>query len=235
MPEDNTTPPTTLSPQQALSGFSWWTRSLQYATGLGISEQQKLQYEYDYQNRNLDEKCQSCNEYRDWMLTYSPAVTFMMSHINNLTPAGSTPLDKTNIVCDICDDLQGGGFHPNQGILLCANWLRTKTQLEDVLTHELVHAYDYLRFDIDLSDLKHHACTEIRASMLSGECKIMNEIKKTGFGDFGKKFQSCIKRRAVLSVMANPKCNNKEQAEKVVNSVWNSCFNDTRPFERVYK
>ncbi|EGW32945.1 mitochondrial inner membrane protease ATP23 [Spathaspora passalidarum NRRL Y-27907] len=224
-----------LSPQDALSGFSWWTRTLQYATGLGISDQEKLQYEYDYQNRNLDEKCVQCNEYRDWMLTYSPSVTFMMSHINKLTKDNRPALDKSNVVCDVCDDLKGGGFHPDEGILLCANWLRSRSQLEDVLTHELVHAYDYLRFNIDLTDLRHHACTEIRASMLSGECRIMNEIKKTGLGNFGRKFQDCVRRRAVLSVSANPKCTSKEEAEKVVNTVWNSCFNDTRPFERVYR
>ncbi len=32
---------------------------------------------------------------------------------------------------------------------------------------------------------------------------------------------------------ANPACPDAETAEKVVNEVWDSCFNDTRPFDEV--
>ena len=45
--------------------------------------------------------------------------------------------------------------------------------------------------------------------------------------------QACVRRRAVLSVMANPNCKDKESAERAVNEVWESCFNDTRPFDEV--
>lgn len=222
----------TKSPDSSLNGFEWWRRSIQYSTGLGISPQEKEQYEFDYQNRNLPEKCNDCEVWRDWMLQYSPSVRFMTEHVNKLSPSA---LDKTNILCDVCDGQKGGGFNPDVGILLCANWIRSKWQLEDVLTHELVHTYDYLKFDIDMKNLRHHACTEIRALMLSGECRILNEIKKTGLGGFGEKFQTCVKRRAVLSVAANPECSSKDEASKVVDAVWSSCFNDTRPFERVYR
>lgn len=221
----------TTSGPEKLTGFEWWRRSMQYRTGLGITEEEKLQFEHDYRAKNLPDQCKSCVENRDWMLNFSPSVRFMMDHVNKL--GGN--LDKSNITCDVCDDLKGGGFHPQMGILLCSNWISSKWQLEDILTHELVHAFDYLKFNVDLTNLKHHACTEIRASMLSGECRIFNEIKKTGLGNFGSKFQDCIKRRAILSVSANPQCKSKDEAEKVVNLVWLSCFNDTRPFERVYR
>lgn len=46
-------------------------------------------------------------------------------------------------------------------------------------------------------------------------------------------FQACVRRRAVLSVAANPACPNVEAAEKAVNEVWDSCFPDTRPFDEV--
>lgn len=36
-----------------------------------------------------------------------------------------------------------------------------------------------------------------------------------------------------MSVAANPACPDAETAEKVVNEVWDSCFNDTRPFDEV--
>lgn len=219
------------SPREKLVGFEWWRRSLSYRTGLGIDEAEKKQFEIDYRAKHFPDNCAKCEEYRDWMIRYSPSVTFMLGHIKKL--GGN--LSTRNITCETCDDLKGGGFHPELGVILCSNWLQSKWQLEDVLTHELIHAYDYLKFNVNPTNLRHHACTEIRASMLSGECRIMNEIRKTGLADFGGKFQSCIKRRAVLSVSANPQCKSKEEAEEVVNKVWGSCFNDTRPFQRVYK
>lgn len=219
------------SAPEKLQGFEWWRRSLQYRTGMGLSESEKLQFEHDYRAKMSHILCDTCYEYRDWMLRYSPSVRFMMDHVKKL--GGN--INSSNIICDVCDDLKGGGFHPEMGVLLCSNRIGDKWQLEDILAHELVHAYDYLKFDVDLSNLNHHACTEIRASMLSGECRILNEIKKTGMADFGSKFQQCIKRRAILSVTANPNCTSTDQAEKVVNTVWQSCFNDTRPFERVYR
>lgn len=214
-----------------LQGFEWWRRSVAYRTGLGMSDAERAQFEADYKAKHFTNNCGQCEQYRDWMLQYSPLVRFMLEHVQKL--GGN--LDKSNIACGPCDDLKGGGFHPEKGILLCSNWLQNKWQLEDVLTHELVHAYDHLKFDVDLGNLRHHACTEIRASMLSGECRIMNEIRKTGLGGFGRKFQECIKRRATLLVAANPKCASPEQAAQAVETVWGSCFNDTRPFERVYK
>lgn len=37
----------------------------------------------------------------------------------------------------------------------------------------------------------------------------------------------------MLSVEANPNCESREQAERAVNEVWESCFKDTRPFDEV--
>lgn len=220
-----------ISTNPDLSGLEWWKRNMKYRLGLTTDEKEKQQFEHDYRIKQLPKQCTTCEEGLDWMLKYSPSVIFMMDHVKK--QGGN--INRSNIKCDVCDDLKGGGFNPDLGILLCSNWIRDKWHLEDVLTHELVHAYDYLKFNVDYNNLKHHACTEIRASMLSGECRIWNEIKKTGFGGFGNKFQSCIKRRATLSVAANPRCSGDEEAEKVVESVFQSCFNDTRPFERVYR
>ncbi|CAN3359008.1 mitochondrial inner membrane protease Atp23p [Diutina catenulata] len=224
---------TQLSPADQLNGFSWWKREMSYRLG-SMSTPEVAQFEFDYFNRNLPEKCHTCESDLKWMLQYSPSVIFMMDSIRKIQ---KNPEDQvaSHVKCDVCPELQGGGFHPDYGILLCANRLRSKWQLEDVLTHELVHAYDHVKFKVDLANLNHHACTEIRASTLSGECRIFNEIKKTGLGNFGKKFQDCVKRRAALSVSHNPNCKDIDQATAVVDRVWNSCFNDTRPFERVYK
>lgn len=43
---------------------------------------------------------------------------------------------------------------------------------ELTLTHELVHAYDHCRAFVDWSNCVHHACSEIRAAHLSGDCRM---------------------------------------------------------------
>lgn len=45
--------------------------------------------------------------------------------------------------------------------------------------------------------------------------------------------QACVRRRAILSVAANPNCKSREEAERAVNDVWDSCVSDTRPFDEV--
>jgi inner membrane protease ATP23 len=38
-----------------------------------------------------------------------------------------------------------GGFRPDEGIVLCHNNLMSRTDMENMLTHELIHAYDHCR------------------------------------------------------------------------------------------
>jgi inner membrane protease ATP23 len=50
-------------------------------------------------------------------------------------------------------------------VKLCADSLASKSHLEDVLSHELIHAYDHRRFQVDWTNLRHIACTEVRGSL----------------------------------------------------------------------
>ncbi|QPG76021.1 hypothetical protein FOA43_003407 [Brettanomyces nanus] len=178
-------------------------------------------------------QCSKCEEWRDWMVKYSPNVVFMLQQIEK---AGDhkVPLDMIN--CEICKDPKYGGFHPELGIQLCANYITDKWVLNDTLSHELIHWYDNVRFKVDWLNLRHHACSEIRAASLSGECAIMTEFwKHSGFMRVAKGHQRCVKRKAILSVMGHPACKSKEQAEQVVDEVFRSCFNDTRPYESIYR
>lgn len=238
------------------NSFEWWRRSLQYKTGLGLTPEEKLKYEQDYKDILARKQCEDCYKYRDWMLKYSPTVTFMVQQINKLQnrlpestfienatashDKKSPPLkfDESKIICDFCDQLKSGGFNTEMGILLCQNRLTDKWHLEDTLAHELLHWYDNLKWDVDWLNLRHHACSEIRASSLSGECRFWQEYKRRGFTNgfkLNRGHQDCVKRRAILSVMGNPNCKSKEEATKVVNEVWESCFNDTRPFDEIYR
>ena len=55
----------------------------------------------------------------------------MRQNINQL----GGDLHKGNIRCRKCTNAQAGGFDPNYGILLCANHLRKRTEVEDTMAH----------------------------------------------------------------------------------------------------
>lgn len=216
-----------------VSGFEWWRRTWSYKTGLGLTDQEAKRYRQDLAYKKNEKDCQKCHEYRNWMFSYSPIVRFMIDEIKKVNPNKS--FNKNNVTCDFCEDWKGGGYHPELGILLCQNRILNKYQLEDTVAHELVHAYDGEKFNVDWFNLRHHACSEIRASSLSGECRMANQFWLGAIDNFKNGHQSCVKRRATISVSQHPNCESKQQAAEVVNEVWDSCFNDTRPFERIYR
>lgn len=93
--------------------------------------------------------------------------------LDNIREAGGNMDEPSTIQCLPCDDLQAGGFSPKYGVLLCQNHLRDRGHTEDTLAHELVHAYDHLRFEVDWRDLRHHACTEVSTSIYSLKEELM--------------------------------------------------------------
>lgn len=102
--------------------------------------------------------CARCEDQKAWLLKYSPIVRFMRANINKL----GQDINEDNIHCRRCTTAQSGGFDPQYGILICANQLRNRGHMEDTLAHEMVHAWDFLRFKYnDPFDLRHAACTEV--------------------------------------------------------------------------
>jgi inner membrane protease ATP23 len=186
--------------------------------------------------------CARCDSDKQWLFKNSPIIRFLQSEINLLSPPPTEPTTSTstgihegNVRCKRCTTSQSGGFDPTYGILLCANKLRNRGHLEDTLGHEMVHAYDHMRFKLEPLDLRHAACMEIRASTLSGECRFMREFWTRGQWRVTQQLQECVRRRAALSVAARPGCRDDVQAVRVVNEVWESCFYDTRPFDEIYR
>ncbi|KAF2159351.1 hypothetical protein M409DRAFT_60932 [Zasmidium cellare ATCC 36951] len=197
-----------------------------------------LQTAYFAERDTLNEErdCKRCTEDVAYLFQASPLITFLKHNIDLLTPpTGAASIGPHNVRCRKCDTNQSGGFSSEHGILLCANQFRNRGHLEDTLAHEMVHAYDHLRFKLDPLDLRHAACMEIRASMLSGECRFSREFFTRGQWNLTQQLQECVRRRAALSVAARPACRDDVQAVRVVNEVWGSCFGDTRPFDEIYK
>ncbi|KAI0902407.1 peptidase M76 family-domain-containing protein [Annulohypoxylon nitens] len=221
---------------------AWWINYFKILTG-SINNEGVFHYrEWRYKEHEARD-CARCEEFRDWAFAYSPTVRFLREKVHAL----NGNLDASNVLCKRCparltEDGEvyrsSGGFHPNHGILICANEVRDRHHLEDTLSHEMVHAFDHLRWKVDWvgrKDLKHAACTEIRAAMLSGECRWSREAWTRGNWTLTQQFQDCVRKRAALSVQARPTCKDDVQAVKVVNQVWDSCFSDTRPFDEVYR
>ncbi|RHZ58467.1 mitochondrial inner membrane protease ATP23 [Aspergillus thermomutatus] len=181
-----------------------------------MTDEGKEQFRTARDIRNEAADCKRCEDQRDYLLQYSPIIRFLSDNIRQL----GGDLSSHNIYCRRCTSRKAGGFDPEYGILLCANEMKDQGHLEDTMAHEMVHAYDHLRFKVDwTNNLRHAACTEIRASSLSGECRWAREFFRRGQWKFTQQHQEC----------------DEAHAEKVVNEVWDSCFRDTRPFDEIYR
>lgn len=73
-----------------------------------------------------------------------------------------------NVHCVSCPGQMGGGYHPpSQAILLCQNRIASQAAMTKTLSHEMIHAFDDCRADIDWTNCVHHACTEVSPSLYS--------------------------------------------------------------------
>ena len=118
-------------------------------------------------------------------------------------------------------------------VIICSNHLSSQEEVSHALAHELIHAYDHCRgADLDWRNCEHHACSEVRAASLSGDCHFKQELMRGNFGIRGH-HQQCVRRRAELSVFMNPSCKAPLQAKQAVDKVFDSCFADTAPFDRI--
>lgn len=114
-------------------------------------------------------------------------------------------------------------------IYICQQYMESELMTHKTMVHELIHAIDQCRSKMDpLHNCIHIACTEIRAENLSGECSFFKELPRMkAFAGHGKE---CVRRRAILSVRANPKCT--ARAEDFVDAAMHRCYQDVYPFER---
>lgn len=230
------TPQATSSDPATDSTYLTWSNFFSILTNRAPLETRTAYFkERDIKNEERD--CAHCDEEVKFLFKASPIVTFLKHNIDLLGPEdGSASISPKNVRCRRCEaGGQSGGFSPDHGILLCANQFRNRGHMEDTLAHEMVHAYDHLRFKLDPQDLRHAACMEIRAATLSGECRFTREFFTRGQWSITQQLQECVRRRAALSVRARENCKDDVEAVRVVDEVFASCFGDTRPFDEIYK
>ena len=118
-------------------------------------------------------------------------------------------------------------------VVVCSNHVTAQEEINHALTHELIHAYDHCRAaDLDWRNCEHHACSEVRAASLSGDCHFKQELFRGNLGIRGQ-HQNCVRRRAELSVSMNPHCKLPGMAKHAVDKAFEQCFADTAPFDRI--
>lgn len=157
----------------------------------------------------------------------SPTVKFLREHLEK---AGCS-VNRNFFKAIECEKQISGGYLREEGILVCSNHMTFQDEVDQVIIHELIHAYDDCRAaNLDWTNCAHHACSEIRAGHLSGDCHYKRELLR-GFVSLRGHEQECVKRRVLKSVYANPHCS-EEAAKQAMDAVWDICYNDTKPFAR---
>jgi mitochondrial inner membrane protease ATP23 len=179
-------------------------------------------------DKEAAEQVARCDLLREHALAKDPAVRFMLAQLDR----AGCPLAPSSVQCRRCDGALAGGFQDDGGIVLCANHVTTQDHASTTLVHEAVHAFDQCRAKVDWGNCVHHACSEIRAAALSGDCAFGREVfLRRNFG-WAKQFQRCVQRRAEISVSMNPNCDALE-TKGAVRKAWDACYSDTAPFERL--
>jgi len=98
-------------------------------------------------------------------LSSSPRIRLLVQALND---SDCPFLPSRHVACSPCDQSLSGGYddQANQ-VIICSNNCKTPEKVEEILSHELVHMYDYCTAKIDFSNPKHLACSEIRAATLT--------------------------------------------------------------------
>jgi hypothetical protein len=102
-------------------------------------------------------------------------------------------------------------------VVLCHNRIASsKEEVEEILTHELVHLFDVQTLQLDLQDCENLAYSEVRAAK-AAECR-----------DSWKQLQPyCVKQKAISAT------NNLYPSEgrSCIQRVFRTAFHDNRPFD----
>ncbi|XP_048205822.1 mitochondrial inner membrane protease ATP23 homolog isoform X2 [Perognathus longimembris pacificus] len=165
-------------------------------------------------------------------------------------PAAGEPQQPPPALCQVSPERPALG-KPQQGLLATFFTHNQKCQL---MLLETLQTNPYVKLLLDA--MKHSGCavnrdrhfscedcsgnvsggfdastSQIRAANLSGDCSLVNEIFRLHFG-LKRHHQTCVRDRAILSILAVRNIS-REIAEKAVDEVFESCFNDHAPFGRI--
>ena len=143
-----------------------------------------------------------------------------------LKSSGCPVVPSRHIACIPCDgnqsSLLGGYDLEHNQVVICQNKCKNPKQVEEILSHELVHLYDFCTAKLDFSNVEHLACTEIRASSLvSCSSEFKNFFQHWSHAE-------CVKSKASKSVSVIKNLNSNDSRE-AVSRVFEKCYADLEP------
>ena len=158
----------------------------------------------------------------------SPLVRLLL---RGLARAGCPLALPRHVACEtLRPGLLGGFDRQLNQVVVCAEKCRTAAVVERILAHELVHMYDQCAAGVDWADLRHLACSEVRAANLAHCPGPLAGALADGAALWGG-HRACVRGRAVSSVAAVGGVG-REEAEEAVAAVFERCYADLEPVGR---
>ncbi|XP_058803807.1 mitochondrial inner membrane protease ATP23 homolog isoform X2 [Phymastichus coffea] len=159
-----------------------------------------------------------------------PLVKLLLSALN----ASGCEFDfRRHISCEICDAKVSGGYDQelNQ-VIVCQNIARRKSYVQAALTHEMIHMFDYCRNEFNFRNIRHLACSEIRAANLA-HCSFFSALRfgTASLTRFKATHQNCVKAKALTSILAVKEIS-ENQALAAIDEVFPKCYADLEPIGR---
>ncbi|XP_008202847.1 mitochondrial inner membrane protease ATP23 homolog [Nasonia vitripennis] len=165
-----------------------------------------------------------------WCLRNSPLVKIMLGALKS---SGCEFDFRRHISCEVCDSKVSGGYDPvlNQ-VVICQNVAKRKGYVQSVLTHELIHMFDYCKNDLDFKNIYHLACTEVRAANLA-HCSFLSAwtYGTASPRNIKERHKECVRQKALTSVLALKNVT-KDEALEAINKVFPKCYDDLEPIGR---
>ncbi|CAH0547477.1 unnamed protein product [Brassicogethes aeneus] len=221
--------PETPKPQQPSPNESQWGYDLYPDRSRPVKSELTLSSFLKGQGKeNLDKiKCER-NVYK--CVKKSPLVKLMLGALKG---SGCEIDIRRHIACEECSPNVSGGYDPilNQ-VVICHNTATSEGVVQGVLTHELIHMFDYCRNKLNFKNIDHLACTEIRAANLA-HCSFLSAWTNGDASPFKIKqaHQDCVKSKALSSVMAVRNVT-KLEAIDAIERVFPKCYPDLEPIGR---
>jgi len=158
----------------------------------------------------------------------NPLVKTLISALNR---AGCEFSTVRHIACEPLPPGMLGGFDKDLNqVVICSNKCQDLNKVTQILSHELVHMFDDCSTKIDWTDLRHLACSEVRAANLAHCLGPLSGFMRDG-APLLDGHAACVKAKASRSVQLVGKVS-KGQAESVVEQVFDKCYLDLEPIGR---
>lgn len=158
-------------------------------------------------------------------------------YLLNALSSHGCPFDfDRHLICESNrNNLRGGFDRSTCQIILYPENLHSPNEFCTIFQHELIHAYDYCRAQIDFHNPYHLACTEIRAAALSDQCSLFNHFSSSSRPFLIKnQHRKCVQDRTRDSMEI---CTDlpRKNLNQIINDVFLRCYNDTNPFDETRK